>query len=292
MYNILVTGSNGQLGNEMRIMAAAGGHNFVFTDIVGAPDCRTEILDICDKEAVRGICDRYNIDIIVNCAAYTAVDKAEDDEPAAHRLNAVAPANLAEVAAARGAMLIHISTDYVFPGDGCVPVRESDTPAPRSAYGRTKLAGEQAVKSLTDKYVIIRTAWLYSPFGNNFVKTMKRLTAEKDTIKVVFDQVGTPTYAADLAGAIMKIIDEPGPRHYGVYHFSDEGAVSWYDFARHIAQMCSNTCDIRPCLSGEFPSKVARPHYSVLDKSLIKSTFGIDIPYWADSLADCLERLK
>jgi len=288
--NILVTGSNGQLGNEMRIKAAASGHNFVFTDIVEVPGCETVILDICDEDAVRALCERENIDVIVNCAAYTAVDKAEDDEPTALKLNADAPANLARVAALQGALLIHISTDYVFPGDGCIPMRETDTPAPRSAYGRTKLAGEQAVQSLAGRYVILRTAWLYSPFGNNFVKTMMRLTAERDSLKVVYDQVGTPTYAADLAAAIIKVIERQGP--CGIYHFSDEGAVSWYDFACQIAQMCGNVCDIKPCLSDEFPSKVARPHYSVLDKALIKSTFEIDIPYWTVSLADCLRRLK
>lgn len=290
--NILVTGSNGQLGNEMRIKAASGSHRFIFTDIVEQPGCETAILDICDREAVLEICRKEKIDLIVNCAAYTAVDKAEDDEDTALRINAGAPANLAGAAAATGAFLIHVSTDYVFPGNGCVPLKESDVPDPRSAYGRTKLAGEEAIRSLTDRYVIIRTAWLYSPFGNNFVKTMKRLTAEKDSIKVVYDQVGTPTYAADLASAIMKVIDFPGTRPCGVYHFSDEGAVSWYDFACSIAAMCGNVCDIRPCLSDEFPSKVARPHYSVLDKALIKSTFAIEIPYWTASLSDCLKRLK
>ncbi len=289
--NILVTGANGQLGNELRLHAKGSVHRFIFTDVSSQPEVETVYLDITDRDAVRLVCDSESVDLIVNCAAYTNVDRAEDDEATADLLNRVAPSNLAEVAAGRGATLIHISTDYVFPGDGCPPLRETDKVGPRSAYGRTKLGGERAVVNSGCNYIILRTAWLYSPFGKNFVKTMGKLTGANDSVKVVVDQVGSPTSAADLADAIMHIVDGGLLGCRGIYHFSDEGAVSWYDFAKAICELKGDVCDVRPCLSGEFPSRVDRPHYSVLDKTLFKDTFGYKIPYWKDSLEKCVERL-
>ena len=232
------------------------------------------------------------MDVIVNCAAYTDVAKAEDDIGFADLLNHVAPGNLASVARERGATLIHISTDYVFHGDASVPYREDDEPHPLGVYGSTKLQGEDAVRSSGCKYLIFRTAWLYSPYGKNFVKTMRRLTEEKPLVKCVFDQVGTPTYAADLAAVILKVIADGALDRTGIYHYTDEGVISWYDFAQAIARLSGHTaCDIRPCHSDEFPSKAARPHYSVLDKTRVKETFGVEIPYWLDSLQECIKRL-
>lgn len=290
--NILVTGANGQLGNELRLRSASCSHRFVFTDVSDLPGLETVHLDITDIDAIRITARSEKIDLIVNCAAYTNVDKAEDDEATADLLNHKAVANLADVAAEIGATLIHVSTDYVFPGDACTPVAETQPVGPRSAYGRTKLAGERAVRNSGCKYIILRTAWLYSPFGKNFVKTMMNLTATHESISVVYDQVGSPTSAADLAAAIMHIVDNGLLDRQGVYHFTDEGAVSWYDFAQEVRSICGNVCDIRSCLSGEFPSKVDRPHYSVLDKTLFKETFGFRIPYWKDSLKACMERIK
>lgn len=289
--NILVTGANGQLGTELRLKSAESRHRFVFTDVTEVPGADTVNLDITNIDAIRLVADSERIDLIINCAAYTAVEKAEDDRKMADLLNHKAPGYLADVAKERGATLIHISTDYVFPGNGCVPVQESAAVSPRSVYGHTKLDGEKAVCNSGCNYIILRTAWLYSPFGNNFVKTMRRLTADNDSIQVVFDQVGTPTYAADLASAILHIVDNGLLGHKGIYHFSDEGAVSWYDFAQHIRRLCGNVCDIRPCLSAAFPTKAERPHYSVLDKTLFKETFGFRPPYWLDSLEDCIKRL-
>lgn len=288
--NILVTGANGQLGNELRRLSSGSGQHFIFTDVNEIPGVETVHLDITDLEAVRLITESEKVDVIVNCAAYTNVEKAEDDLALADLLNHTAPGNLAVAARERDALLIHISTDYVFPGNACKPVRENDQTDPRSVYGATKLAGEKAVTDSGCRNIIIRTAWLYSPYGKNFVKTMLKLTEEKDSINVVCDQVGTPTYAADLAGLILHIIGCGNPRT-GIYHYSDEGAVSWYDFAQTICRMSGHDCRISPCMSSEFPAKAARPHYSVLDKSLVKKTFGITIPYWADSLEDCLKRL-
>lgn len=290
--NILVTGANGQLGNELRCLAAGSGHRFVFTDVSEAPDVETVYLDITNKEAVAIIAASEKIDVIVNCAAYTAVDKAEDDQVFAEMLNCTAVRNLAQVAADTGAALIHISTDYVFPGNACRPIPEDEQPDPRSVYGATKLAGERAVRESRCRSIVIRTAWLYSPFGRNFVKTMLRLISENPEVKVVCDQVGTPTYARDLAMLIMRIIDRGQLDRTGVYHYSDEGAVSWYDFAQAIRELSSGKARIVPCSSGEFPAKASRPNYSVLDKTLVKKTFGVEIPYWRDSLKDCLKRLK
>ena len=290
--NILVTGANGQLGCELRLKSVGSPHHFIFTDVSEVPDVETVYLDITNQAAVALVAESENVDLIVNCAAFTNVDAAESNLSMADLLNRKAVRNLADVASARKAGLIHISTDYVFPGNGCTPIREDETPDPGSAYGSTKLAGEKEIFNSGCNYIILRTAWLYSPFGKNFVKTMLHLTEVNSTIKVVYDQVGSPTYAADLAAAIVRIIDEGQLHKKGVYHFTDEGAVSWYDFAQAICSLGGNVCDIRPCLSAEFPSKVDRPHYSVLDKSLFKNTFGIEIPYWRTSLEDCIKRLK
>lgn len=290
--NILVTGANGQLGNELRVQHAASADRFVFTDVCDAPGVETRFLDITDIEAVRGICEAESIDVIVNCAAYTNVDKAEEDVETAYLLNQHAPEYLSRVARERGAALIHISTDYVFPGTACTPLTERDLPDPCSVYGKSKLAGERAVLDSGCRSIILRTAWLYSPFGRNFVKTMLRLTAERDSLQVVYDQVGTPTYAADLAAAILHIIATRRLDRVGIYHYSDAGALSWYDFAQEICALAGHSCRISACLSGEFPSKVERPHYSVLDKTLVQATFGVAVPYWKDSLKDCIDRLN
>lgn len=285
--NILVTGANGQLGNAMRVVSAKSADKYIFTDVAE--------LDITDAAAVRKMVIDNDVKAIVNCAAYTNVDKAEDNEPIAELLNADAVANLAEAAKAVDADLFHVSTDYVFGGTkNNTPIGEDEPMNPTGAYGRTKLHGEQAIQKVGCRAIVIRTAWLYSEFGTNFVKTMLNLTSTKPQLKVVVDQVGTPTYAGDLAEAIFTIIEQ---RKYdgncGTYHYSNEGAVSWYDFTKEIARLSGHTaCDIQPCRSGEFPSKVVRPSYSVLDKTKIKATFGIRVPYWVDSLETCLKNLK
>lgn len=286
MLNILITGANGQLGSEMRARSVMTPHRYLFTDVAE--------LDITDREAVRRCVTDHKIDVVVNCAAYTNVDKAEDEVTTADLLNNKAVENLAVAAAEAGATLIHISTDYVFQGMGNLPCREEEPTDPLGVYGRTKLAGEQAVIRSGAKYLIFRTAWLYSEYGNNFVKTMMRLTAEREQLNVVFDQVGTPTYAGDLADALLHILTEGTyAGHEGIYHFSNEGVCSWYDFAREIASAAGNTrCDVRPCHSSEFPSKVRRPAFSVLDKTKVKATFGIAVPYWRNSLAVCMKKLQ
>lgn len=289
--NILVTGANGQLGLELRNFAAGSRHHFIFTDISTVPGIETVYLDITNRDAVRIIARSENVDVIVNCAAYTNVEKAEDDLAFADLLNHGAPENLAAVAVETGAALIHVSTDYVFGGDSSVPYREDDPKSPLGVYGSTKLAGELAVQNSGCKYIILRTAWLYSPYGKNFVKTMKLLTAEKESVKVVADQVGSPTYAADLAGLIGKILEDNLLDHTGVYHFTDEGVISWYDLAETVRAVCGNKGKVLPCRTEDYPTKAARPHYSVLDKTLVKETFGVEIPYWRDSLEACLERL-
>ena len=282
---ILVTGANGQLGSEMRKLGAVSPNEYIFTDVAE--------LDITNKAAVMAFTQQNNINVIVNCAAYTNVDKAEDDEATAELINATAVRNLAEAAKAQDASLFHISTDYVFGADGNTPRTEDMPTNPLGVYGKTKLKGEQAIDEVGAKAIIIRTAWLYSEFGNNFLKTMLRLTAEKESLNVVFDQVGTPTYAGDLALVIFSIIEgNLYAGNEGVYHFSNEGVCSWYDFANEIAIAAGNLeCNIQPCHSSEFPSKVTRPPYSVLDKTKIKQTFGVDIPHWRDSMLYCLERL-
>lgn len=291
VMNILVTGGCGQLGTELRNVAAGSKEHYIFSDVISLPAVETLNLDITNIDAVRLVCDSESVDVIVNCAAYTNVDKAEDDPETAMLLNATAAANLAAVAAERDALMVHVSTDYVFHGDGTLPCREDFPTNPLGVYGATKLAGEKAVEESGCRYVIFRTAWLYSPYGKNFVRTMRSLTSSRDTLNVVFDQVGTPTYARDLASLIRSVVDGRLVRENGIYHYSNEGAISWYDFAKAICELSGNTCDIRPCHTSEFPSKAERPAFSVLDKTKVKETFGVVVPYWRDSLKDCIARI-
>lgn len=314
--NILVIGANGQLGNEMRIVTKDSTDKYIFTDIVDASeesitmlkklagdDINTDTvhLDITNLTDIRSFVRKYNIDAIVNCAAYTNVDAAEDNERIAELLNAKAPEYLAIVMKEVGGLLVHISTDYVFGGDPYnSPCKEVQQGTPTGVYGLTKLHGEQAIQKVGCKHIIIRTAWLYSEFGKNFVRTMLNLTATKPQLKVVFDQVGTPTYARDLADAILTALgdykqtlnSQPSSLNYaksGIYHFSNEGVCSWFDFTKMIAEYSGQTkCDIQPCHSDEFPSPVKRPAFSVLDKTKIKETFGFKVPYWIDSLKSCI----
>ena len=293
--NILVTGANGQLGNEIRILTGDSRHNYIYTDVVEAEGNRTTMLDITNAEDVKAMVANHNVDVIINCAAYTNVDAAEDNEVLADKLNSEAPAILANAMAETGGLLVHISTDYVFGGDPYnTPCREDQKGTPTGVYGATKLRGEQRIIASGCKYLIIRTAWLYSEFGKNFVKTMLNLTSTKPQLKVVFDQTGTPTYAYDLAKAIVEIVESKKyVGNEGIYHYSNEGVCSWYDFTKVIAEMAGHTeCDIQPCHSSEFPSKVVRPSYSVLDKSKIKAVFGLTIPYWTDSLRICIQNIK
>lgn len=295
--NILVTGANGQLGNEMRIVAKSSNDTYVFTDVVEVEGNPTVILDITDLAAVKSIVKERKIDVIVNCAAYTNVDKAESDENFCRVLNAQAPKNLAEAIKEVDGLLVHVSTDYVFGGDPYnTPCKEDQKGTPTGVYGQTKLEGEQNIQTTGCKYAILRTAWLYSEFGKNFVKTMLNLTATKPMLNVVFDQVGTPTYALDLARAIEVIMSDYKNGDWsktGIYHFSNEGVCSWFDFTKTIAAFAGNTsCDIKPCHSDEFPSPVKRPAFSVLDKTKIKSTFNLTIPYWTDSLMQCMSNMN
>lgn len=318
--NILVTGANGQLGNEMRILAKNSEDKYIFTDVVDASEesiamlkklagddinTDTEHLDITNLDAIREIVKRENVKAIVNCAAYTNVDAAEDNYDLAELLNARAPENLAVAMKEVGGLLVHISTDYVFGKEPYnTPCNEDQKGTPTGVYGLTKLHGEQKIQATGCNYVILRTAWLYSEFGKNFVKTMLNLTATKPQLKVVFDQVGTPTYARDLAQAIMVILEDcknsltanRSTLTYaksGVYHFSNEGVCSWFDFTKMIAEYANQKeCDIQPCHSDEFPSKVKRPAFSVLDKTKLKSVFDCNIPYWTDSLKNCINDLQ
>ena len=285
--NILITGANGQLGNEMRVLSKEHPkHRYFFADITPAEE--TFALDICDKAAVAAFVEEKAIELIVNCAAYTNVDKAEEDEATAMKINADALG----VLGSQGVKVIHVSTDYVFSGDEHVPCRETDPIAPRTAYGRTKYAGEKTLLGVCPEAVILRTAWLYSTYGNNFVKTMIRLGKEKESLGVVYDQIGTPTYAADLAQAIFTVI-ETSVWHAGIYHFTNEGVCSWYDFTLAIHEMAGITkCQVRPILSEEYQYKTPRPHYSVLDKSKFKKTFNVTIPHWRESLKRCVELLS
>lgn len=290
--NILVTGANGQLGNEVQIVSkqSAKDHYF-FTDVCDG----YEKLDITDIEKVRAFVKAHEINCIINCAAWTNVDKAETAGDIVETLNAVAPENLAKVMKEAGGLLVHISTDYVFGGDPYnTPCREDQKGTPTGVYGLTKLHGEQKIEATGCDHVIIRTAWLYSEFGHNFVKTMLNLTATKPMLKVVFDQTGTPTYAGDLANVIFDIVENRKfEGNTGVYHFSNEGVCSWYDFTKMIALLAGHTdCDIEPCHSDEYPSPVARPAYSVLDKTKIKETFGVKIPYWLDSIKKCMNNIN
>ena len=281
--NILITGCNGQLGSELRLLENAHPeHVFFNTDV--------EELDICDQSAVEQFVSGNSIDGIINCAAYTAVDKAESDKELCTTLNTLAPAYLAAAIESRHGWIIQISTDYVFNGKNFRPYREDDTPSPDGVYGSTKLAGEFGVTKFCSRAMIIRTAWLYSSFGNNFVKTMLRLGRERDTLGVIYDQIGTPTYARDLAMAIMSIIEQG--IHPGVYHFTNEGVASWYDFTKAIHRLAGITgCQVRPLKTEEYPTPAKRPHYSILDKSKIKDTYHLTIPYWEDSLRECVEIL-
>lgn len=289
---ILVTGANGQLGNEMRIIAQSSSDKYIFTDVTYSEGVETTFLDITDYESVRDIVVNNNVKAIVNCAAWTNVDGAEDAErfELVEQLNTVAPENLARVMNEIDGWLVHISTDYVFGKEPYnTPCIEERKGTPTGVYGFTKLRGEERIIETGCKYIIIRTAWLYSEFGKNFCKTMLNLTETRPEIKVVFDQCGTPTYAWDLANVIVTVLANPIE---GIYHFSNEGVCSWYDFTKMIAEYSGHTeCDIIPCHSDEFPSPVLRPAYSVLDKTKIKETFGIKIPYWTDSLKSCLQNM-
>lgn len=281
--NILITGCNGQLGNEMQLLEKTHpAHTFFNTDV--------DELDITNQEAVENYINTHEIEGIVNCAAFTAVDKAEEAKEPCTTLNTVAPAYLAAAIESRHGWIIQISTDYVFNGKNFRPYREDDTPSPDGVYGSTKLAGEFGVTKFCSRAMIIRTAWLYSSFGNNFVKTMLRLGRERDTLGVIYDQIGTPTYARDLAMAIMSIIEQG--IHPGVYHFTNEGVASWYDFTKAIHRLAGITgCQVRPLKTEEYPTPAKRPHYSILDKSKIKDTYHLTIPYWEDSLRECVEIL-
>lgn len=284
MKNILITGANGQLGNEMRVLSAENKeYNYFFTDVAE--------LDICDEQAVMSFVKDHHIHVIVNCAAYTAVDKAEDNLDLCTKLNSDAVGYLAKAAEANEAELIQVSTDYVFDGTNHLPYKETDATCPNSVYGVTKLKGEANAMQHCKKAMIIRTAWLYSTFGNNFVKTMIRLGKEREALGVVFDQIGTPTYARDLARAIFAAINKGVVP--GIYHFSNEGVCSWYDFTKSIHRIAGITaCKVSPLHTDEYPAKAPRPNYSVLDKTKIKNTYGIEIPHWEESLKACIDELN
>lgn len=294
MKTILVTGANGQLGNEMRIVSKNSQDRYIFTDVNEVEGVETTYLDITDEDSVNKIVAENGVNVIVNCAAYTNVDAAESNLELAEQLNAKAPELLAKAMKAVGGLLIHISTDYVFGQEPYnVPCREEQQGTPTGVYGLTKLHGEQRIMATDCNYVILRTAWLYSEFGKNFCKTMMMLTATKPQLKVVFDQVGTPTYALDLAKAIAVVIEKFDGSQTGIYHYSNEGVCSWFDFTKMIAAYNGTTaCDVQPCHSDEFPSPVKRPAYSVLDKTKIKQVFGVAVPYWTDSLKQCIHNLK
>lgn len=278
---IVVTGALGQLGQEIMKLAAGSEHEFVFTDIRATDN--VSLLDITDADAVDAFVGK-DVDVIVNCAAYTDVNKAESDEESARQINAAAAGILASAAAKADALLIHVSTDYVFDGTSTVPYREDCLPAPTGAYGRTKLEGERLVQESGCRYMIFRTAWLYSLSGRNFFLTMVNKTAELPQMKVVFDQTGTPTYAGDLAYLISYIIENGLLDRTGIYHYTDEGVCSWYDFAKEINSLVGHTCNVMPCRTEDYPTPARRPHYSVLDKAKVRETFGIEIPHWRDSL--------
>lgn len=296
--NILVTGANGQLGNEMRIVSQSSGDNYIFTDVNQVEGVETSYLDITNLDAIRRMVAAHNVKAIVNCAAWTNVDTCETDEKLAalaDKLNAEAPKNLALAMKEVGGVLFHVSTDYVFGQEPYnTPCSPNQKGTPTGVYGATKKRGEENIIASGCEYIILRTAWLFSEFGKNFCKTMLNLTATKPALKVVFDQCGTPTYAYDLAAAIYDIISHRKfEDHTGIYHYSNEGVTSWYDFTQMIARIAGHTeCDIQPCYSSEYPSPVKRPSYSVLDKKTFKDTFGIQVPYWVDSLEKCINNLK
>ena len=284
--NILVTGASGQLGLSVRDAANCSDNNFVFSDIRAEGDVIP--LDITDASAVSKVLKDNEISAVINCAAYTDVNRAESEPDVAELVNCKAAGVLAEAAAEAGALLVHISTDYVFAGDSCRPYTEADATSPLGVYGRTKLAGEKAIEASGCRYLIIRTSWLYSNYGKNFYKTMLDLTASRPVVKVVSDQTGTPTWASDLAEAIVTILDGNMSFESGVYHYSNEGVCSWYDFAKEICAGVGHLCDVMPCRSEDYPSPVRRPHFSVLDKTRFKETFGIEIPHWRESLLSCI----
>lgn len=284
--NILVTGASGQLGLSVRDAANCSDNNFVFSDIRAEGDVIP--LDITDASVVSKVLKDNEISAIVNCAAYTDVNRAESEPDVAELVNCKAAGVLAEAAAEAGALLVHISTDYVFAGDSCRPYTEADATSPLGVYGRTKLAGEKAIEASGCRYLILRTSWLYSNYGKNFYKTMLDLTASRPVVKVVSDQTGTPTWASDLAEAIVTILDGKMSFESGVYHYSNEGVCSWYDFAKEICAGVGYLCDVMPCRSEDYPSPVRRPHFSVLDKTRFKETFGIEIPHWRESLLSCI----
>lgn len=280
MQTVLVTGSKGQLGNEVQVLASSYPQfEFIFTDV--------EELDICDREAVEKYFAERKIDVLLNCAAYTAVDKAEEDVELCYRINENAVGNLGEVAAQYGTKMVHVSTDYVFDGTNYLPYTEDRPVCPATVYGKSKLAGEQLLMEVCPAAVIVRTSWLYSSFGNNFVKTMIKLGRERDSLNVIFDQVGTPTYAADLADALLQVISAD-KLISGVYHYSNEGVCSWYDFTLAIHQIAGIDCRVLPIESKDYPAKTPRPHYSVLNKKKIKSNYNIQIPHWEDGLRRCM----
>ncbi len=286
--NILVTGGDGQLGCSFREKAEGTGHRFIFADVRPGGDM---VLDATDPDAVcKAVCDN-DIDVIMNCAGYTDVAKAEVEEELAFKVNADAVANLAEAAKRNDAVLIHVSTDYVFDGTAGSPYKEDHEPSPVSAYGRSKLAGEKAVIDSGCRYLIFRIAWLYSRYGKNFVRTIYEKSAEKPVLDVVCDQVGTPTFAGDLVDLVLNLIDADMLDRQGIYNFTDEGVCSWFDLAREVCDISGHLCEVRPCMTADYPTGVRRPSYSVLDKSKVKNTFGIDIPYWKDSLRFCMKEL-
>ena len=280
--SILVTGASGQLGLSIRDAARCSEKRFIFSDIIDADD--VVALDVTDAGAVRQILADNDVSVIINCAAYTDVEKAESEQEKAVLVNATAAGILAEAAAEAGALLIHISTDYVFDGQSSVPYSETDIPAPVNAYGQSKLAGEKAIEASGCRYMILRTSWLYSNYGRNFYTTMLELTAAKPVIKVVSDQIGTPTLASDLADAIVAVIDEELPFESGIYHYTNEGVCSWYDFAKEICAAAGHLCDVLPCSTADYPTEARRPSFSVLEKSKFKNTFGTEIPHWRESL--------
>lgn len=290
--NILVTGANGQLGQALRDASVVSANKFVFTDVMSVEGLPTTILDISNINAVRDLTKEEKIDVIINCAAYTNVEKAEDDEERARILNCDAVRNLAVVAREQDITLIHMSTDFVYNGSKASPYTETDTKNPVNAYARTKYAGEQAIKETGCRYILFRTAWLFSQYGSNFMKTMIRLTGERESLNVVYDQVGTPTYAPELAKLILKVIDNNMLDRTGEYNFTCEGSVSWYDFAVMINYLSGHHCRIHPCSSAEYGSKVTRPSFSVLDKHKVRDTFGITIPHWFESLEFCIKNLS
>ena len=285
MHNILVTGSNGQLGSEIKELSVEYKYNFFFTD--------KESLDISNVQEIKDFVEMNKINIIINCAAYTAVDKAEDDEENADKINHLAVKYLAEIAKEKDIKLIHISTDYVFDGENYKPYVEDDTVNPNGVYGRTKLDGEKAMQEINpENSIIIRTSWVYSSYGANFVKTMLRLGKERDALGVIFDQVGTPTYAGDLAKTILEILPKIENTEVMIYNYSNEGVLSWYDFAKEIMKMAKIECQINPIETKEYPTPATRPHYSLLNKSKIKKEYNIAIPYWKDSLDTCLRKMQ